>query len=60
MDVQVLHPTKHAVWCVLNQRAFDQWRSDGSWRPGANLNVAPPPSKKFLKNYIEMSSIKIR
>ena len=27
-----------------------QWRSEGIWRPGANLNLAPPPpSKKFLK-----------
>ena len=26
-----------------------QWRSEGIWRPGANLNFAPPPpSKKFL------------
>ena len=33
-----------------------QWRSDGNWCPGANLNFAPPPpSKKFLKNDTEMS-----
>ena len=36
-----------------------QWRSEGNWRPGANLNFAPPPSKKFLKNDTEMSSIQL-
>ena len=23
-----------------------QWRSEGNWRPGANLNFAPPPPLK--------------
>ena len=36
-----------------------QWRSEGNWRPGANLNFAPPPSKKLLKNDIEMSGIQL-
>ena len=37
-----------------------QWRSEGIWRPGANLNFAPPPpSKKFLKNDNKMSSIQL-
>ena len=26
-----------------------QWRSQGNWRPGANLNFAPPPQKKNPK-----------
>ena len=26
-----------------------QWRSEGNWRPGANLNFAPPPLKKNPK-----------
>ena len=39
--------------------ACHQWRSEGNWRPGANLNFAPPPSKKFLKNDTEMSSIQL-
>ena len=35
-----------------------QWRNEGNWRPGANLNFAPPPpSKKSKKNDIEMSGI---
>ena len=36
-----------------------QWRSEGNWRPGANLNFAPPPPQKFLKNDTEMSSIQL-
>ena len=24
----------------------EQWRSEGNWRPGANLNFAPPPLKE--------------
>ena len=35
-----------------------QWRSEGIWRPGANLNFAPP-LKKFLKNDNKMSSIQL-
>ena len=36
-----------------------QWRSEGNGRPGANLNFAPPPPQKSLKNDIEMSSIQL-
>ena len=36
-----------------------QWRSEGIWRPGANLNFAPPPLKKFLKYDNKMSSIQL-
>ena len=36
-----------------------QWRSEGNWRPGTNLNFAPPPSKKILKNKTKMSSIQL-
>ena len=36
-----------------------QWRSEGNWRPGANLNFARPPPQKFLKNDTEMSSIQL-
>ena len=38
-------------------KAYIQWRSEGNWRPGAKLNFAPPPLKKFLKNDIEMSIV---
>ena len=38
------------------RRWHGQWRSEGNWRPGANVNFAPPPKKKI---YIEMSSIKV-
>ena len=34
--------------------------SEGNWRTGANLNFAPPPLKKFLKNDTEMSSTRIQ
>ena len=33
---------------------LNQWRSEGIWRPGANLNFAPPPPplKKIPKKMI--------
>ena len=37
-------------------RLSRQWRSEGNWRPGANLNFAPPPKKKILKNDNKMYS----
>ena len=27
----------------ISKISHDQWRSEGNWRPGANLNFAPPP-----------------
>ena len=36
-----------------------QWRSEGIWRPGANLNFVPPPPQKILKNDNKMSSIQL-
>ena len=37
-----------------------QWRSEGNWRPGANLFCAPlPTSKKFLKNDNKMSNFQL-
>ena len=48
--------------CVLIYRNFPraQWRSEGNWHPGANLNFAPPPQKKkFLKNDNKLSSIQL-
>ena len=37
-----------------------QWRSEGIWRPGTNLNFAPPPpSKKIIKNDNKMSTIQL-
>ena len=42
-------------YCIMGGR---QWRSEGNWRPGANLNFAPPPpQKKSKKTDIEMSGI---
>ena len=35
---------------------YKQWRSEGNWRPGANLNFAPPPKKKIVKNDNKMYS----
>ena len=29
-----------------NDDNVGQWRSEGIWRPGANLNFAPPPPQK--------------
>ena len=46
------NPGYAPVWC--------QWRSEGNWRQGANLNFAPPPQKKFLKNDIKLSSIQLQ
>ena len=43
----------------MNWLCTIQWRSEGNWRPGANSKFAPPPSKKFLKNDIEISSIQL-
>ena len=33
---------------ILPKKAImlGQWRSEGIWRPGANLNFAPPPPQK--------------
>ena len=31
------------------KNTYSQWRSEGNWRPGANLNFAPPPSQKIPK-----------
>ena len=49
------------VWGLGGSRCgcSRQWRSEGIWRPGANLNFAPPPHKKFLKNDNKMSSIQL-
>ena len=35
-----VHTTQYTVHSILYQ-----WRSEGNWRPGANLNFAPPPQK---------------
>ena len=45
--------------CCSYLLMINQWRSESIWRPGANLNFAPPPSKKFLKNDNIMSSIQL-
>ena len=29
-------------------RIISQWRNEGNWRPGANLNLAPPPPLKKI------------
>ena len=56
LDQLILAPKELGIGCHLNGifvgafiYADDQWRSEGNWRPGANLNFAPPPSKKFFK-----------
>ena len=41
---------------LVDLLTFSQWRSEGNWRPGANLNFAPPPKKKILKNDNKMYS----
>ena len=46
-------PEVHVVYCSLHvdhyTRLLFQWRSEGIWRPGANLNFAPPPPQKISK-----------
>ena len=37
-----------------------QWRSEGNWRPGANLNFGPPPlKKKKILKIDDVSSIQL-
>ena len=36
-----------------------QWRGEDYWRPGADLNFAPPPPQKIPTNDFEMSSIQL-
>ena len=63
---QHVHMATHAygntcIWQHMHMAcAHVQWRSEGIWRPGANLHFAPPPPlKKFLKNDNKMSSIQL-
>ena len=47
--MKVLQILLHIMYYVLVTAifvGFHQWRSEGNWRPGANLNFAPPPKKK--------------
>ena len=52
-----------SLCCILYTFSCIQWRSEGIWYPGANLNFAPSPPptplKKILKNDNKMSSIQL-
>ena len=46
------------VICHNFDNKYSGVRSEGNWRPGAKLNIAPPLLlKKILKNDIEMSKV---
>ena len=49
-EYQKLIKTLNEELCKVDK--WFQWRSEGIWRPGANLNLAPPPLKKIPKNIL--------
>ena len=53
-ETTLFHPMHTTAWKVPptpNKHPPPQWRSEGIWRPGANLNFPPPPTlKKIPKN----------
>ena len=52
LTIKEIHKLPKLVMIVFKKCAnagHVQWRSEGNWRPGANLNFAPPPLKKTPK-----------
>ena len=46
--VHVDLPLEISLTCANTLHILKQRRSKGIWRPGANLNFAPPPPKKKI------------
>ena len=47
------------VIIMMIKKNCTQWCCEGNGRPGADLNFAPSPLKKFPRNDIEMPSIQL-